>query len=237
MQQPKGIAVVLGVIFGLLVIGAVIGGVLLFKDESKTKAPVTNTNTALQLGCSVDADCSTYCGADPCYQPICGVTTIGEAGSCTCRSICGPIVTSGNTNTTTNTNASNTNTSANTNAATNTNNTVSTTSWKLYTNTELGFTLKFPSTWEGYTVGAVTSNNSIKFTHPKKVSSKGNPGEVSFIITRLNKGVAIPQGSSLIQENANYTFVYSLSNAAAPDEMNDYWEQIPTILSTFTFTE
>lgn len=151
MQQPKGIAVVLGVILGLVVIGAVIAGVLLFKSESKKPIPATNTNTALQLGCSVDSDCSSYCGVDPCFQPICGVTTIGAAGSCTCRSTCGPIVPGGNTNA-----AANTNTNANVNVSTNVNanSSASTAGWKTYTNTKHAYSVLYPSDWRVNTQGA-----------------------------------------------------------------------------------
>lgn len=150
MQQPKGIAVVLGVIFGLVVVGAVVAGILLIKGELKNPSPVTNTNTALQLACSNDADCISYCGGDPSYQPTCGVTTIGAAGSCTCRSKSGIPATTGNTNATTSTNvnsATNANVNANVSTNANTNSTVSTTSWKLYTNTDFGYTIKYPSDW------------------------------------------------------------------------------------------
>lgn len=149
MQQQKGIAVVLGVILGLVVVGVVVTGILLIRKSQPIQVPISTTNTALKLSCNVDADCSTYCGADPCYQPICGVSAIGEAGSCTCRSICGPIVTGGNTNAKANTNASNANINSNVNTSTNenTNSTVSTTSWKMYTNTDFGYTIKYPSDW------------------------------------------------------------------------------------------
>ncbi|MDP2789615.1 MAG: PsbP-related protein [bacterium] len=144
MQQPKGIAVVLGVLLGLVVVGVVVGGILLFKGESKTQIPVVNTNTALQLVCNSDADCISYCGGDSNYQPICGVTVIGAAGFCTCRSIAGSAVTTGNTNVTTNTN---TNANANVNASTNANtsSTVSTTSWKMYSDPQTRFTFLYPT--------------------------------------------------------------------------------------------
>ncbi|MEK7518742.1 MAG: hypothetical protein AAB424_01965 [Patescibacteria group bacterium] len=162
MQQPKGIAVVLGVLLGLVVVGTVVGGVLFFRGEFKSQIATTpakggsasggNTNAALQLTCNSDADCISYCGGDPNYQPTCGVSTIGGAGSCTCRSTTGVTVTTGNTNVRVNMNATvNANSSApggaGSGTAGNTNSTVSTTSWKLYTNTDFGYTIKYPSDW------------------------------------------------------------------------------------------
>ena len=150
----------LGVLLGLVVVGTVVGGVLFFRGEFKSQIATTpakggsasggNTNAALQLTCNSDADCISYCGGDPNYQPTCGVSTIGGAGSCTCRSTTGVTVTTGNTNVRVNMNATvNANSSAPGGAGTagNTNSTVSTTSWKLYTNTDFGYTIKYPSDW------------------------------------------------------------------------------------------
>ncbi len=153
MQQPKGNGVVLGVIFGLVVVGAVVAGILFFKSESKTQAPATNTNAALQLTCSRDEDCTSYCGTDPSYQPICGVTTIGTEGTCTCRAV------TSNANATVNaTTNSNANGNANVNASTpakggsasggNTNSTVSTAGWKTYSSSYYGFSFRYPASWD-----------------------------------------------------------------------------------------
>lgn len=111
-----------------------------------------------------------------------------------------------------------------------------TANWKLYTNTTLGFTLKFPPSWDGYTVTSPNAS-SVRFTHPKQVSAKGNPGSVSFTITRLDRGAARPQGSSLIDDYGNYTFVFSQSNAAAPDEMNELVKLVQDIVNTFSYTQ
>jgi hypothetical protein len=146
MQQPKGIAVVLGVIFGLAVVGVLIAGIFFFTRESKIPTPAGDTNVALQLSCTTDADCVSYCGADPCYQPVCGVTATGAASSCTCRSLCGPIVTGGNNNTNGNVNISkNSNTNTSTNS--NTNSAVNTTGWKTYTNDGLKYSFQYPQDW------------------------------------------------------------------------------------------
>ncbi len=244
-HQPKGsttiIATIVAVIIalGLIVVALMYGA----KPQVVTPANVNgNANdTVVNVSCKKDTDCATYCGLSSDYQAVCATASDANPGYCTCRGI-GAITpqnlnSSSNvsiTNTNTRTNA-NSNANVNTSTNVNTNSNVSTAGWKTYTNTELGFTLKFPSTWDGYTVSQVTSNHSIKFTHPKTVSSKGNPGEVSFIITRLQKGTDIPTGTSFVDENATYTFVYTPSNAAAPDELNALWEQIPQIITTFTF--
>ena len=134
---------------------------------------------------------------------------------------------------------------ANVNAATNDNVNASgnvnaaldaTADWKIYTNDELGFAIKFPSTWEGYSVGPVI-NSSIKITHPKKRSQQGNSGEVSFTITRTVRFSALPSSVTIIAKNDTYQYSYTPSYAAAPDEMNTLWEQIDDIIATFTILD
>lgn len=101
MQLPRGFSIVVGVIFGLAVVGVVMSAVLLFRGT--TPEPATaNVNGALMLSCTSDADCASYCGTDACYTPVCATSTIGSAGSCTCRSTCGPVSTT-NANANTNT--------------------------------------------------------------------------------------------------------------------------------------
>ncbi len=266
-RHPSGFSVVLGVIIALVVVAGAVVGIFAYGSRSQPAASPVNQTTSVsdsvvKLDCSQDTECAAYCGLDSCYTALCDATK-----HCSCNYTCEPVpagdtntstdittfaqcAAAGNpvqesyprkctaggvtfTEVLTNSNG-NVNSAANTNQSTNAN--VSTAGWKTYTNTELGFSLKFPSTWDGYTTGQVV-NNTIKFTHPKKESTKGNPGEVSFIVVRLTKGLVIPTGSTLIKENESYKFVYSRSNAAAPDEMNDLWEQIDDIISTFTFTE
>lgn len=195
MQHPKGIAVVLGVILGLVVVGAVVGGVFLIRGESKTQAPAANANAALQLVCSVDADCVSYCGGDPCYQPICGVTTIGAAGSCTCRSTCGPIAPGGNTNATTNVN---TNSTANVNTSTNanTNSTVSTTSWKLYTNTKYGYSIQYPANWILNT-NALSSGDLYILTHERQQKL-----DAQQVVRMMDIGVKVYESTSALPNNS-----------------------------------
>lgn len=148
---PKGFTLLLGVVLAAMVIGVVVGGALLFRHQTSTTTNTSNANAALNLACSVDADCSSYCGGDQCYQPICGTTTIGGTGSCTCRSLCGPIAPAANTNANANVNAS-------TNA--NTNSTASTAGWKTYEfkskTTNVKFAFSHPPT-----VGVVGEDDSI----------------------------------------------------------------------------
>lgn len=183
MRQPKGIAVVLGVILGLIVIGAIVGGIVLMRESHTTPTPAANTNATLQLGCSVDADCSTYCGADPCFQPICGVSSIGESGSCTCRSICGPIGNTGNTNTSGNVNIStNTNATVNTNTSTNsnTNTAVNTAGWKTYTDTKYGYSFNYPASWRE-TVYVVDANSPLSGDGVKFEDPSGKAGSFAWM--------------------------------------------------------
>jgi len=134
-----GFTLLLGVVLGAVVIGLVVVAVFVVRHNPSGNTSTSNANAALNLACSEDVDCVSYCGTDPCFQPICGVTTIGAAGSCTCRSTCGPLApttnTSGNANTnaTVNTNittntSGNANVTMNTNAAKNTNTNASGTS-------------------------------------------------------------------------------------------------------------
>jgi hypothetical protein len=223
MQQPKGIAVVLGVVFSLLIVGAVVGGVLLFKYESKTPLEPVNANAALQLGCTVDADCVSYCGTDPCYQPICGVTKIGAAGSCTCRSICGPIVTGGNTNATTNVNvnsATNTNSNVNSSTNANTNSTVSTTSWKLYTNAVLGFSFQYPANYRLHERVTGESEKLVVGVAPETLQE-----DLTFLVYNTPTVSDVPGG--VLKQSGSKKMVLSATSGSV--------EQ--AILATFTFTE
>ena len=251
MQHPRGIAVILGVVIALGIIAAVVTGVFLVQRTSPTPK-TTDTNTALNLACTADADCTSYCGADPCYQPICGVTAIGAAGSCTCRSICGPIATTnsnGNTNTTVNTNSS-----ANTNAS------VSTAGWKTYTDPQGVFSFKYPTGW---TISADVNPaifmdvNATGLARPS-IQVAVNPQEFKLIYTDLQytatkgaKGFSVNQelvatGSedqdanlyeiSFIEPNVtpgdNYTIVFRQDTA----KKDGFDVLVKKILSTFTFT-
>lgn len=210
MKQPKGIAVVLGVLFGLVIVGAVVGGILLFKSESKTQTPVANTNTALQLACNSDADCISYCGGDPNYQPICGVTTIGAAGSCTCRSTSGLIVPGGNTNVTVNANS---NTNVSTNA--NTNSTVSTTSWKKYTNTKVAYTIKLPEAWNpisefsGGPLDLVGNDEMVSFEETDSTSP-----DISLIIQACSRSAPYNCTNRTLQDWKTHVGFVSSTDAA-----------------------
>lgn len=249
MQQPRGIAVILGVVISLGIIAVVATGVFLIQRKPVVEN-TTNTNTALNLACTIDADCSSYCGADSCYQPICGTNTIGGTGSCTCRSLCGPIAPAANTNTS-----------------------VSTAGWKTYTNVEHSYTLKYPSDWKNDNgsngnpamfydsvsqqppvdthlvkgskievyVENTTSTSVKEYIKTVDTDSKISSTQEIFI----GGEVAIRQAGTnsigspyniarLIKNNRLYTIVQYIPQANTVEEYSD---QFSSLLSTFTFTK
>ncbi|MEK7631900.1 MAG: hypothetical protein AAB445_03470 [Patescibacteria group bacterium] len=199
MQHPRGIAVILGVVISLGIIAVAVTGVVLI--QRKPAAPAaTNTNAALNLACTIDADCSSYCGADACFQPICGTTTIGGTGSCTCRSLCGPIVPAANTNTSVNVNAS---TNANTNTAVD-----PTAGWKTYTNATQGYSVKYPSDWVTQVIDSETGAE--------------NPvGEVTTFWSKADYKKLIPDGTEWMPTDTLYYFRVTYKDASAVANAKD----------------
>lgn len=232
MQHPRGIAVVLGVVISLGIIAVVVTGVVLIQRKPAVPA-ATNTNGALNLACTIDADCSSYCGADSCYQPICGTNTIGGTGSCTCRSLCGPIAPATNSNTTTNANV---------------NSSVSTAGWSTYTNTAAGYTFLYPPTF-GVSVESggdvsIAGTNSAALKSFVRVSTDTvadsvddyDPSTVKSVQVTIHGVIATKiEGDMNVGGNVvTYVFIKNGKNylLRGPNTLENQ-----TIFQTFTFTK
>jgi len=128
---------------------------------------------------------------------------------------------------------------------------IDTSNWESYRNEEYGFEIKFPKTWNDYIITEEKNRTrenydfqkykevtSLNFEHPKKISSEGRPGEVGFsIIIFDEKNWKLAQGIGEIGRNNLYIFGFYPSNAAAPNDLLDRYNEINQILSTFKFTK
>lgn len=242
MQQPRGIAVILGVVISLGIIAVAVTGVVLVQRKPAVPA-ATNTNGALNLACTIDADCSSYCGADQCYQPICGTTTIGGSGSCTCRSLCGPIAPAVNTNTTVNTNVA---TNGNTNTAPD-----PTAGWKTYTNEQYSYQVRYPTAWK---LTQEISPKRIVLSPPdagERTSLEYSPSLYIQFKSTITTGELVRETKKVIINTiaatqqtesgmADYSNTYFPTTSGY---INVMWPGLETddtykqILSTFTFTK
>ncbi len=122
---------------------------------------------------------------------------------------------------------------------------IDTSDWQVYRNEEYGYELLFPNTWKGYEVksGKDTTYNYdfqkytyafVDFIHPQKISNRGNPGKVGFIIGVFNKeNWQLAQGWEKLNENKEFVFGAILHNSAAPDDMHERAQEIQFILRTF----
>ena len=238
MQQPRGIAVILGVVISLGIIAVVVTGVVLIQRKPAVPA-ATNTNTALNLACTIDADCSSYCGADACYQPICGTTTIGGTGSCTCRSLCGPIVPAANTNASANVNAS---TNANINSS------VSTAGWKTYTNSDTGYSFMYPPSFsvQAEVSGDVVINgtNSAALKPFVRVSTDSvagalddyNPSTAKSVEVTINGATATKMTGTMDVGGDVLTYVF-VKNGRTYMARGPNISENQNIFQTFTFLD
>ena len=127
------------------------------------------------------------------------------------------------------------------------NNQPDTSNWQIYRNEEFGFEMNFPIIWRDYIEkpkeNKISANRntfekysyqSIYFLHAQKMSDKGRPGEVGFVIGIFDKeNWLISEGWKKIGENDKYIFGSFSSNSAAPDDMLERYKEISIITSTF----
>jgi len=127
---------------------------------------------------------------------------------------------------------------------------VDTSGWEIYRNEQYGFELKFPLTWKGVEITTGEENNAInydskkysfkfvKFTHPQKISSKGNLGDIWFEIGIFDENNwKLAQGWGPLGNSGDKFFGSAHFNGAAPDDLLDRAKEITAIRSTFKILE
>jgi len=113
---------------------------------------------------------------------------------------------------------------------------IDTTGWTFYTDPLYGFTIKFPPEWEGYIVNDVSGiYAAMEFKHQTTRTEEGDYGYVSFridIIETSNE-VSWVKNSELIYEKNGLYYYYTPSTTDTPGELQDYWDQMSSIITTF----
>ncbi|MBI5037562.1 MAG: hypothetical protein HZC01_02575 [Candidatus Kerfeldbacteria bacterium] len=109
-------------------------------------------------------------------------------------------------------------------------------SWDTYTNTDLGFTLKFPASWDGYTVNNASAT-SVVFTRPQIINNEGDADEASFTVLRFAQGSIRPDDTVLINTYGNYDFAYKMNTGESLDDETYWWNLIRDIINTFQYSQ
>lgn len=110
--------------------------------------------------------------------------------------------------------------------------------WLLYSNTEYGFSLTFPQSWESYITqermldwGTFGTSNSIDFGF----SAQDSLFNISFHPKEqwqkmAKDGELLP---TYLWENQEYVFVYAFAQDTIDDTMTKRYEEMPDIIKTF----
>ena len=123
--------------------------------------------------------------------------------------------------------------------------------WKTYANTKYGFTLTFPTTWEGYQVSEKNIEESIityYFWLPtsNKSYSTEYPGYFSlFALSVYTRSQWVQEQAqegpkcAHINENSQYVFGYMPAQdvPADPTDSIERIQEVSNIISTFQFTK
>ena len=112
--------------------------------------------------------------------------------------------------------------------------------WDVYRNEEYGFELKFPPAWKGVKpeIVKMIDHVSILFDCPQIISNKGNKGEVGFFIVIYNNEEVwdgLQFKYKLLGKRDGLIYGFNPGNGAAPDDLEDRWNEIDSISKTFKF--
>lgn len=113
------------------------------------------------------------------------------------------------------------------------------TDWRTYQNEKYGFELTFPDAWQGYNAtsrvlnwGDLGASDSLDFGLPAQ-----KEGLFNISIHAKNQWEELKKGEGQIPEylgeNETYVFGWTQSQAAVEGELEQRWEEAPSIIKTF----